>query len=215
MSDVNPNFAKHGEMNPLFIFCHGAFGCGTNVWFPFAFTTVAEHDCDFISPDLPNPLKPQYEAWKDVLLDQIKSKWNKKQPIILVGHSLGGYTLLRLLSDCPNEDWAHHVKGFYLVSPVVSMKLTPFLHGLSEINFEPILKMPIKFRHIYNVNDIELNPKNSELLQKIFTDAKVDYKVEITDANKYNSHFGGLKHYPCKEINDGIISLLHEVDPKL
>lgn len=203
------------KSNPLFVFCHGLFGTGINVWFPFAFTTISDHDCDFISPDMPHPNSPQYTEWKPVLLDRINSKWDKKQPLILVGHSLGGFTILHVLSDCANETWAQNVKGVYLVSPVVTWKYTPLIENYTEIDFEPVVKLNAKFRHIYNVNDNVLNPKNSEYLKKIMTDANVDYRVIETDTKKYDLHFGGFKHYSVKEINDGLIDLLKEIDPSL
>ena len=203
------------KSNPLFVFCHGLYGTGTNVWFPYAFTTISEHDCDFISPDMPNPASPQYEEWKPVLLDRINSKWDKKQPLILAGHSLGGYTILKVLSECANETWAKNVKGVFLVSPVITWKFTPNLGNYTEIDFEPVVKMDAKFRHIYNVNDQIFDPRNSEYLTQVMKDANVDYSVKALDTTKYDSHFGGFKHYSVKEINEGLIDLLKEIDPDL
>lgn len=131
MKNTNDSFYPTEKSNPLFVFCHGVWGTGINCWFPYAFTTISNHDCDIISPDLPNPETPRYEEWKPVLLDRINKKWDKKQPLILVGHSLGGYTVLHLLSDCANETWDQNVKGVYLVSPVVTMKYTPFLDNFT------------------------------------------------------------------------------------
>lgn len=200
------------KSSPFFFFCHGLFGTGTNVWFPYAFTTISNYDCDFISPDMPNPASPQYDQWKSVLLDRINLKWDKKQPIILVGHSLGGYTILKSLSDCANETWAQNVKGVFLVSPVVTWKFTPLIENYTEIDFDPVVKLDAKFRHIYNVNDKVLDPRNSEFLTNVMKEAKVDYNVVATDTTQYDSHFGGFNHYSVKEINDGLVSLLKEVD---
>lgn len=215
MSEVK----KYSEDSPLFVFCHGLWGDGNNVWFPFAFTTIAQHNCDFISPDCPNPSSPQYEEWKKVQLDRLNAKWNKTQPIILVGHSLGGYTFLRMLSECHDDDWAKHVKGVFLVSPVISPQyienLKPFIPNLTEIDFKPILALPIKFRHIYNINDSYLDTRNSELLKKIMTEAHADYKIEPLDTKEYDLHFGGFTHYPLKEANEGLVSLLKEINPNL
>lgn len=208
-------FYPTNESNPLFVFCHGLFGTGTNVWFPFAHATVSKHDCDFISPDMPRPFTPQYEEWKPVLLDGIKTKWDQKQPLILVGHSLGGYTILRLLSDCANENWAKNVKGVFLVSPVVTWKYTKLIENYTEIDFQPVVKLNTKFRHIYNIHDNVLDPRNSEYLSKILSDANVDYVVKPSDTTKYDLHFGGFKHYSVKEINEGLVDLLKEIDPKL
>lgn len=220
-SKVRPEDLPHyPEANPLFVFCHGGLGCGTNVWFPYAHVTVADHNCDFISPDCPNPETPRYEAYKEVLVDRINKKWNKKQPIILVGHALGAYIFFRMLIECQDEEWSKNVKGFFIISPVTSMNLCSpeqraLLPGFTEINFQKIVKLPIKFRHIYNVNDIVLGTKSSEFLQKVMTDAGSDYKVTPLNTDKYDSHFGGFLHYSVKEINDGLVSLLHEIDPSI
>lgn len=124
-----------------------------------------------------------------------------------------------MLSECHNDDWSQHVKGFFLVSPVVSPQyienLKPNISNLSEIDFKPILSLPKKFRHIYNVNDCYLDTRNSELLKKIMTDANADYKIEPLDTKEYDFHFGGFTHYPLKEANNGLISLLKEINPDL
>lgn len=67
---------------------------------------VTDYNCDFISSNCPNPDYPQFKENKSVSLDRINSRWNKKQPIILVGHFLGGYVLIRIITECANDEWA-------------------------------------------------------------------------------------------------------------
>ncbi|OHT09562.1 hypothetical protein TRFO_21520 [Tritrichomonas foetus] len=202
----------HGDKNPLFVFCHGYYGCGTNCWFPFAHTTVANQDCDFVSPDCPNPTNPRYQEWKVTLLDSIKRKWNKTQPLILVGHSLGCYTLLRILIESISDDWAKHVRGFFFVAPVVVPKILPDSLGLPELELEKLFELNnIKYHHLFCTNDGALGSKHSEYLRKVLTDGKSDYKCLELPQVPYDSHFGGFKHYPVKEIDQCLIELIQEI----
>lgn len=72
-----------------------------------------------------------------------------------------------MLSECHDDDWVKHVKGVFLVSPVISPQyienLKPFIPNLTEIDFKPILALPIKFLYIYNINDSYLDIRNLEV----------------------------------------------------
>ena len=210
-----PDAPEHDPKHPLFIFCHGFGGNGTNCWFSYAHTTCIEHDCNFASPDCPSPFNPKYPEWKETILREINRCWNKTQPIIFVGHSLGCYTLFKILSESANESWMKSVKGFLSVAPVVSPKLLP--HQVStftdEIDWQNVTKLPIIFRHVYCSIDAALGSKHSIYLEKLMTEANANYKCTIYPNTKIDTHYGGFMHYNCPVLNDAIISLLHEVDP--
>ena len=67
-------------------------------------------DYDVLSPDMPDPDHPRYEAWKAGVEKELAALDAKP---ILIGHSLGGSVLLKCLSQ-----GAHHERlaGLFLVA---------------------------------------------------------------------------------------------------
>ncbi|WP_143307677.1 alpha/beta hydrolase [Chitinophaga vietnamensis] len=64
----------------------------------------------FHYPPMPREEAPDYEPWKAVILQQLKVL---DAPIVLIGHSLGGSVLLKLLSE---EKGIKNIKALFLVS---------------------------------------------------------------------------------------------------
>lgn len=207
------NLCVNDTSSPFIVFVHGLWGCGTNVWFPYAHVAVSDCDCNFISPDCPNPFDPDYLEWKNTILDSIAWKWNKKQKIILVGHSYGAYTLFRILSECYQERWVKYVHSFLTVAPALLLcEMSQFSvnPNFSPIDFQQVFALPIKFRNIYCVNDSVVPPRNSEYLTKIMEEHKADYHVNAVVDFPINSHFGGDKHYPVPIINEELVKLIDD-----
>ncbi|OHT10137.1 hypothetical protein TRFO_20681 [Tritrichomonas foetus] len=200
------------ENNPLVAFAHGYTGCGTNVFFPYAFTTVADLACEFVSPDFPSPANPICSEWKEVFTKRILSEWNSHQKIVLVGHSLGGYLVLRTLCDYRNEEWMKSVAGAYLVSPVADPSLfTIKWNGFdAELDWEYLRSVDIPIRLIFNPKDTELNPAHSKRAIEELEKAKNFSHIALSNP-RYHPHFGGNGHFPIKEINDGIAELIKSV----
>ena len=46
-------------------------------------------------------------------------------------------------------------------------------------------------------------------------DVNADYKVRPLDTKEYDLHLGGFTHNCFKECNDGLVSLLKEINPNL
>lgn len=61
-------------------------------------------------PKMPHEEKPDYQLWKIAILKEINLL---KEPIVLIGHSLGGSVLLKLLSE---EKIQKNFKALFLVS---------------------------------------------------------------------------------------------------
>ena len=207
------DYGKGIDENPLVVFLHGYTGSGTNVWFPYAFTAVSDKACQFISPDFPHPENPDFNEWKATIINAIEGKWNKKQKIILVGHSLGGYTALRTFSESRNEKWAKSVAGIYLVSPVTNPKLytVQFRHYNIELDWNFLCSVDIPIRLIFYPKDSELDPNHSLFLIENLKDKAKNFSFIPFENSPYHPHFGGPFHYPVKEINDGIVSLIDSI----
>lgn len=104
-----------------------------------------------------------------------------------------------------------HVRGYFIVSPVAPMSFCGheqrnLLLGFTEIDYEPIFKLQIKFRHFF---------KYTGVFEKTMIDAKADYKAIYLETEAYDSYFEGFLHYLVKEISKGLVSLLCEINPSL
>lgn len=67
-------------------------------------------DHRFFSPRMPNPDNPEYEPWKTTILSELNTLDSN---VILVGHSLGGSVLLKMLSE---ETSPNIIAGLCLVA---------------------------------------------------------------------------------------------------
>ena len=97
----------------LFIF-HGTGGHPGENWFPWLKQELVKAGYDTTIPQFPTPEGQSLEAWLKVLKDYEQSI---KDNTILIGHSLGGLFLLRLL-----ERLQEPVKAVVLVSAPIGVK---------------------------------------------------------------------------------------------
>lgn len=63
------------------------------------------------SPKLPEPESPDYELWKTRIVSELELL---NEPVILIGHSLGGSVLLKFLSE---ENVKKSIDGLFLIAP--------------------------------------------------------------------------------------------------
>lgn len=85
-------------------------------------------------PDMPNPFYPQKDEWVQVVKD-----FNPDENSIIVGHSLGGTTILRYLEEANNKAG----KCIFIAAPIINLgegyeKIENFLKG--GFNWEKIKK---------------------------------------------------------------------------
>lgn len=67
-------------------------------------------DYEVVSPDMPDPDSPHYLAWRD----QIKQELTiLNEDIILIGHSVGGSVLMKLLAE---EEPLRRIRALFLVA---------------------------------------------------------------------------------------------------
>ena len=101
----------------LFIFMHGYKGTANSLFIPLLREKLQAKGYESSSIDYPHADNPVYSEWKSTFLKLIQSVW-KGQKIVLCGHSLGGYTVLRLVGECADEAWAKNVIGVITVGGV-------------------------------------------------------------------------------------------------
>lgn len=89
---------------------HGFEGEPNGGWRPYVMRELAKHDIYACSLSMPAPAEPVLSEWLEEVVRHIER--NSNDEIYLVGHSLGGTTILRLLEkfDFPN------LKGVVIVS---------------------------------------------------------------------------------------------------
>ena len=97
----------------LFIF-HGTGGHPGENWFPWLKQELAKEGYDATIPQFPTPEGQSLEAWLKVLKEYESSIQGNT---VLIGHSLGGLFLLRLL-----ERLKEPVKAVFLVSAPIGVK---------------------------------------------------------------------------------------------
>ena len=99
-------------MKQQVLFIHGAGGEAhvTAKFLAASLQNALGDDYDVRYPQMPQPANPKYEAWRDVIVHELSETNNRT---ILVGHSLGGSILLKVLSETPIEK---SVAGLYLIA---------------------------------------------------------------------------------------------------
>ena len=160
---------------PLFMFCHGFTGNGNNVWFPNVRKELFDKKIQSFAPDFPNSSDPRYPAWKETMDIQMNEHWFK-QDLYFVGHSMGGYFLMRYLGENFDSPWRDYVKGLIIVSPP-SLKrpdFRPFYNA--DIDFLTLQKYNMNITLIYSLDDPVLNQENFQWIKKNLQNySKFDY----------------------------------------
>jgi len=145
----------------VFIF-HGTGGYPGENWFPWLKARVEENGHKCIVPHFPTPEGQSLEAWFEILKPYEKYLGLET---ILIGHSLGGLFLLRLL-----EHLDHQIKAAFFVAtpvgvePVKNYAADEAFAGGFSFNWE---KIKTKARHstIYHSdNDPYVPLENGKLL---------------------------------------------------
>lgn len=150
-------------MREVLVF-HGTGGSSEGNWFPWLKEELEKEGCQVFVPQFPDPREDNnLEDWLEVL-KQYGSHINENT--ILVGHSLGGLFLLRVL-----ERLEKPVSAAFLVSASVGVK--PILYFDSdekfsgfEFDWEKIRKGAKQFSVYHSDNDPYVSLGNGEELAK-------------------------------------------------
>lgn len=134
-------------MAPRIIVAHGYNAAPDRHWFPWL---AEQFEPGVVRiPALPNPTAPELEPWVDALSTAVGEVDDET---ILIGHSLGSVTTLRLLERMP-APW--RLRGLIFVAGFVSP--LPNLPKLNEFTLPPVDLAPIvastEFRHVLSSDD--------------------------------------------------------------
>jgi predicted alpha/beta hydrolase family esterase len=95
-------------MSPRIVVAHGYLASPEKHWFPWL---VEQYDPGVVQvPALPNSTNPQPGPWLDTLRDAVGEV---NEDTVLIGHSLGSITTLRVLAQLPQR-WT--LRGLILVA---------------------------------------------------------------------------------------------------
>lgn len=149
-------------MREVFIF-HGTAGSPDGNWFPWLKRELEKLGCKVIVPKFPTPGGQSLESWL-AILGEYKSQITENT--ILIGHSLGGLFLLRVLERLPRRVTA----AFFVAAPV---GVRPILYYDGDekfsgfkFNWTEIKKKAGRFSVYHSDNDPYVSLGNGEELAK-------------------------------------------------
>ena len=167
----------------VFIF-HGTAGYPEENWFPWLKRRLEKLGCKVIVPQFPTPKNQTLENWLKVLKNY-EQFYNGNT--ILVGHSLGGAFLLRVL-----EKYNAKIKAAFIVaapigiSPIKNYESDRLFLGKFAFDWEKIKNHCNKFFVFHSDNDPYVSLGNGQELSK-----KLNTKlIFIPNAGHFNTSAG-------------------------
>ena len=175
------------KMTDVFIF-HGTEGYPEENWFPWLKQKLEKLGCKVIVPQFPTPENQTLENWLKILKDY-EQFYNENT--ILVGHSLGGAFLLRVL-----EKYNVKIKAaFIIAAPIGILPIKNyesdkiFLGKAFAFDWEKIRSHCRKFFVFHSDNDPYVTLENGEVLSK-----KLNTElIFIPNAGHFNKSVGYVK----------------------
>lgn len=139
------------EMNNKALIIHGYGGTNQGNWFPWLKAELEKMNWDVSTPNLPNTNEPQLSEQLPALL----SIWNLQeatdQKRVIVGHSLGGSLVLRMLE----QDWKNPIDLAIIVASTSQDSHPQEIKNYftTPLDFEKIKKNCKRFVLIFSDND--------------------------------------------------------------
>lgn len=133
------------------IIVHGWGADSGSNWFPWLKRELEKLGIETVCPDMPDPHYPMKQEWMDELRTIVPS-FAEKDEIILIGHSLGGPAILRLLETFGKGEKA---RAAILVSGFTGDIGIPQILNFTEgaFDFAKIKKAASEFYIINSDND--------------------------------------------------------------
>lgn len=149
-------------MKDVFIF-HGTAGSPEGNWFPWLKGELEKIGCDVTVPRFPTPQGQSLDSWLEIL-----GKYEKQitDRTVLIGHSLGGLFLLRVL-----ERLTHPVAAAYFVAAPIGVKPILYYEGDEKFSgfkfdWEEIRKKANRFFVYHSDNDPYVSLGNGKELAR-------------------------------------------------
>ena len=178
-------------MNKRAIFIHGWEGYPEEGWRPWLKKELEKRGFEVINPAMPDTIKPLEDKWVSHLAKIIGVPGRQTY---LVGHSLGGITILRYLEALKE---AQKIGGAILVASFggdleyegYKGELKSFFQ--TSVNWEKVKKHCSKFVAIHSTDDPWVSSKNLKLFEE-----KLGAKTIMMDKMKHFSGDDGIAKLP-------------------
>ena len=175
------------KMTNIFIF-HGTGGHPEENWFPWLKKKLEKLDCKILIPKFPTPKNQTLENWLKILKNY-EQFYNENS--ILVGHSLGGAFLLRVLEKYDNK-----IKAAFIIAapigkpPIKNYEADKLFLGKNfAFDWDKIKSHCRKFFVFHSDNDPYISLGNGKALTK-----KLNTKlIFIPNAGHFNESAGYSK----------------------
>lgn len=187
-------------MGRVAVLCHGWGGHDFYIWFRPLSALLQSHGISCVSPTFPEAKDPRYGPWRDMLL-QILEDNSKDNEIYLVGHSMGGYLLLRFLAEFADSKFTEKIKGVLLVGGTATKRpeYKPFYDA--EIQWDALRKVMNSLIVIWSKDDPIVGEEHVKLMMQHLSDLPGFTYIE-TD---------GYKHFVIRDLPDVIKNAAFEL----
>lgn len=151
----------------LFVFMHGWKGTANSLFIPLLREKLNIKGYESASVTYPHADNPVYAEWKETFLNLISDVWTD-QKIVLCGHSLGGYTIMRILGECADDPWAKSVIGAVTVGGVTIKDRKPYYNA--EIEWNRIKRLGPRVVCIHSEDDPYVGIENMQHMCEMLKD---------------------------------------------
>jgi len=160
---------------------HGLGCTGDSVWIPWLTDLLEKKGHRVWHPSLPNTENPKADEWISAAENIISQT---KNPLILIGHSLGGTLILHLLSR--QAEWQSRLQKAYLFgAPSFTRPYTPQFYN-EPFDWPSIQKHASKITAVWSRDDDRVPEDHIRMIAE-----NTDAKIVIT--NGYG-HFRELEN---------------------
>jgi predicted alpha/beta hydrolase family esterase len=173
----------------LFIFTHGMRATPLSDFIPNFRRILEERGHQTLAPEYPHPHRPVYSEWKATFQAELAKKWNQISDIVLIGHSLGGYFVLRLVGESAGSPWAAKLRGIVLVAPASKRSDSRSSFYNQEIDWDSIRRLDINITHLFSKDDT-LVPRSHQDYIADRIGSMPGYKFRLVD---------GYEHFRMKD----------------
>jgi len=175
------------QFNKKVFLIHGFQGTPNGGWRPYLMAELEKHDIYACALSMPNPDEPILSEWLEETRRYVDQ--NPNDEIYLVGHSLGGTTILRYLEkyDCEN------IKGVIIVSAPCHQNRNEKIQTFLSKNFD-WLSMRNKVTHvavIHGDNDPNVPVSDAEETAK-----ELEGKLTLIPDGKHLNGSAGYTQLP-------------------
>ncbi len=165
----------------------------TNFW-PWLKRELTDRRFDVVMPELPNPAEPDRDAWTKALLEAVGTL---DENDIIVGHSLGGASALRLLEAAEARTTPH---ACVLISTPWMIKDDRFRSFfLTELDHDVLMWRAAKYVVVHAKDDTVIPVSHADRYAQVF------YATQVLPET--GGHFEGTEQ---PEILDAILKVAAE-----